>query len=84
MEVSVAVLGQIALGSVGCRGAPSLADVGTGDYLGRCVPIKSLRFWAQDVPNKVFKMLDPHVLLLPTPQLAVSSENHSLGVSFPF
>ena len=32
------------------------ADVGTGDYLGCCVAIKHLRFWAKDSSDKVFKV----------------------------
>ena len=33
------------------------ADVNTGDYLGCCVATKRLRFWAEDVPDRVFKVL---------------------------
>ena len=33
------------------------ADASTGDYLGCRMATKHLRFWAEDVPDRVFKVL---------------------------
>ena len=49
--------GPLRVGAI--RSYGGFADVSTGDYLGHSVAIKRLRLWAEDVPNKVFKVLVP-------------------------
>ena len=48
--------GSLRVGGIYSYGG--FADVGTGDYLGCCVAIKHLRFWAKDSPDRVFKVLE--------------------------
>ena len=48
--------GSLSVGAI--RSYGGFADVNIGDYLGSRVAIKRLRFWAEDVPNRVFKVLE--------------------------
>ena len=47
--------GSLCVGAL--RSYGGFADISTGDYLGRRVAIKRLRFWVRDVPNGVLKVL---------------------------
>ena len=49
--------GSLSVGATRSHGG--FAYVSTGDYLGHRVAIKRLRFRAGDLPNRVFKVLEP-------------------------
>ena len=48
--------GSLSVGDVHRCGG--FADVSTGDYLGRRVAVKCLRFWAKGGPDGVYKVLE--------------------------
>ena len=52
------ILQQGSLCVVALRSHGGFADVGKGDYLGRCVAVKHLKFWAHDSSDRIFKVLE--------------------------